>query len=254
MPGVTRPPLPWLLAYRLFGARLPSEYRGWAAQDIASKGFVNWRSLRTFLTLILLCGCAYVGRYAFDDKPGFNFLKFSVAGSGVIALLGSRNTYMRRALRFQRIDRKGNPVSPKGLGLLDNLGAAALTVALLVVVTAGAAVYADLGKPPGCGKTDEATLGRIRAAFSKPGTTLNAAAEVSYGGSNSVIAASVSVPGQPNVRFVYWLVEGDTIYEITGGKQQGVTSFDRPTKVDGVITDPLIRAATCIQERSAIRP
>lgn len=245
---VPRPPLPWLIAYRLVGVRLPDEYRPWVARDIASKNFVNWRIGRTLLALLVLYGLFHLAQVRiFTPLSGRTMwqLLFAVVA---VSLLGSRKSYMRRARIWQRIDARGNPVPPRGMGLLDNAGAAVLAVGVLVVFTAAASLVAFSRRPAGCDEPDRGTLDRVSAGLKDPGARVDVAYTVPFKDAE-MLAAGVEVPGQDQPRYVYLVVQGENVYDLAaqGGGATALTTFGKPPQLDRVATDALLRVARCLQ-------
>lgn len=245
---VPRPPLPWLIAYRLVGVRLPDQYRAWVAHDIAAKNFVNWRIGRTLFALLTLLGLFYVAQVRLFHAPSRDTLRNLVLLILAVGLLGSRKSYMRRARTWQRIDARGNPVPPKGLGLLDNAGATVLGVAVLIAFTAASGLYAVAQRPPGCKDADRGTVDRINAGLKTPGARVDVAYAVPFSESK-LLALGVRVPGKDKPSYVYLISQGDAIYDFAaapGG--QPLTTFGPPPRLDRVMTDALVRAAKCLQE------
>ena len=243
-----RPPLPWLIAYRLVGVRLPDQYRPWLARDIASKNFVNWRIARTLLALLALYGLFHLAQVQlftpFSTTTMWQLLFAVVA----VSLLGSRKSYMRRARIWQRIDARGNPVPPRGMGLLDNAGAAVLAVGVLVVFTAASSLVAFSRRPPGCDSPDRQTLDRVRAGLKNPDVRVKVAYVVPFKDAE-MFAAGLDVPGQDNPGYLYVVVQGENTYDLAaqGSGAAALTTFEKPPPLDRVATDALIRAARCLQ-------
>jgi hypothetical protein len=165
---VPAPPLTWLLAYRLLGLRLPAEYHPWVLRDAASKSFLTWRSIRTFVwgEVLLLVGLwarhLSLGTY----PPRVWLIRLELVVLAVV-LLSSRDALVRRVLRWHRIDKHGNPVEKvKPFARLSNLEAVALGAAVLVAWSAAGYVYGDFERPRGiaaapCREADPNVLAQL---------------------------------------------------------------------------------------------
>ena len=257
-----KPPLKWLLGYRVLGLRLPPQYRSWVAKDVTSKRFLTRRIGRSIGWAAFFLLLFYVARAAIYEAPslklefGNSFLRLAFV---VLAacLLSSGATLVRNTLRWQRIDRHGRPVRPrpKSLAILDNQHAVVLGVLVAVLFTGASAVYTDKAVVPDgprgakCQKPKVATMARIRAGLKDQSTKIENPQEVRWNNS-SVVAATVDGAGQAR-KGVFWIVTPSEIYELALGDQR-VTTYETPTaSVDRVVGEAIQRIAMC--QRDAIR-
>src|SRR4051812_39876058 len=187
MSAVTQPqpPAKWVLAYRLLGLRLPREHRAWVASDVTSASFLTWRVVRTFLWCAVAIGLYVLGQTAMYQQPARRSIIRLLLIGLAYALLASRNTLVRRTLRWQRIDKHGRPARARRVALLDNTEAAALVLAGAILVTGGAAVFGYGLRPSTpaaapCTKPDLNLANRLRAGFKAKGANLVAPQVVKY--------------------------------------------------------------------------
>lgn len=254
---VTKPPLPWLLAYRVLGLRLPPRYRPWVAKDVTTKFFLTWRIGRNVVWGFALLALYYVAQSAIYEPPalGIGTWMFKAALAMIaLCLLESGATLVRHTLRWQRIDRHGRPVRPKQgtLAVLDNKHAAILGAVVLVAFTGASAVFADsVVVPDGplaakCHKPSTETVNRIRSGLKDPATKFSNLREVRFGKSR-MVAASVEKPGTPQKASI-WVVSETEIYEFALA-EQSVTTFDQPTSgIDRVGSEALQRVVKCLTD------
>lgn len=254
--SVPSPPLSWLLAYRLLGLRLPAEYRPWVARDVANRAFLTWRMGRTFVWGLALIGLFYVADAAIWEPPSRRLLLRIVLVALAAALLASGKTLVRRTLRWQRIDKRGQHVAPKGLAVLDNQQALVLGAAALVAFTGASALAGFALRPTGiaaakCGKPDAATLDRIRSGLKDSSTALQEPRQLKFD-QRKLVTAMVNTPeGQP--RIWLWLVEGPEIFELRTPKEKNSpTSFEPlPTsRVDRDLAPAVQRLFDCLGDRA----
>lgn len=103
---MTRPPLPLLAAYRLFGWRLGPDYRAWTYDDITRRGW----TFRQLLPVGLLLGALLALLY---QLIGANPLRAVTPLAGVFVLAVFLHKALRdRALRQQGLDLQGEPAAP----------------------------------------------------------------------------------------------------------------------------------------------
>lgn len=246
------PPLPWLIAYRVLGLRLPAEHRDWVAKDVASSAFVSWRIGRTVLWLATLLGLYYVVQGVVHQPPHSRTMVRLVLLSAAVALLASRNTLARHALRWQRIDRHGRPIRPKRLAILGNEEALLLGAIVLVAYTGATAVFAHALRPTSCREPDAAVLQRIQGALKSQETQIRDPQALPFGQGATratLIGSSVRKAGSPQPTLTFWLVQGEQIYEL-GAQAQTVTTFGPPTAVDRTAIQAVQTVATCVTEVS----
>lgn len=278
------PPLKWLVAYRLLGVRLPPEYAPWVVEDAATRGFLWWRSLRTFLWLQVFIALAAVGRRIGYGEwiPRVWLYRFVLASLAVV-LFSSRDSLVRRTLRWQRIDKRGKPVEKvKPVARMDNREAVLLGLLALVVFTAGAVVYGYGERPTGlaalpCREADPDVLERIEAGKKNPEAKYVTTRMVMANGTAVVLAvtdlgnspratpsptAGASAPASPSPSgsqspkpvIEGWIVDPAGTITRLGATPDATTSFPATEKPDrGVI--PLIeRAARCLSQKPVPRP
>lgn len=252
------PPLPWLVAYRLLGLRLPPEYRGWVAADAAKKSFLNWRSARTVVWGAVFVGLGCVAITLVHEAPPRHWVLRALAAVTIAALLASRNNLVRRTLRWQRIDKHGRPVRPKRLAVLDNNHALVLGAAVLVAFTGGAAVFGHGLRPTGveaipCRPPDAETLALLNAGLKSKDTKLIDPQSIPFGTDAQIVVAVVDKPGDDRNAAGFWIVDGGTVYEIRqpDGAAQSPTTFDPPPSPDRVAVEALQRAVTCLTRSRA---
>jgi hypothetical protein len=253
------PPRPWLIAYRVLGLRLPPEYRAWAAADTQSKSFLNWRIARTALWLYAGLAVYYVVQSATFAPPGKAKLVQSLLVITAVALLSSKNTLVRKTLRWQRVDRHGRPVAPKRLAILDNREALVGGAAVAVLVASVMAVYANGLRPTGtaaiiksikCRTPGEDTLGKIRAGLKSADTTIVTPQSIEFQ-HTTIVASYYRVAGEPRDRAAIWVVDGDTVYELRTDEQakDSPTTFDKPPNLDRVVPDAFARVVKCLTDK-----
>jgi hypothetical protein len=250
-----KPPLPWLLAYRVLGLRLPEQYRPWVAEDVARKPFLTWRIGRTIVWEAAFLALYVLGQTTMFQRPHPLTVRRLIYGLLILALLASGNTLVRRTLRWQRIDKHGHPVAPKGLAVLENHEAALLAVALLVAFTGAAGVFGYALRPTGvsvapCRGPDAETLAAIRAGLKNDATVIKNPQAISYA-NGKIVAAVVEQPGKKAL-FTAWIVEGGKVFELRqpAQKKESPTTFDPPVRADRVAVDALQRAATCLSTKT----
>lgn len=256
MTEIGKPPPPWLIAYRVFGLRLPEQYRPWVARDVESKHFVTWRGLRTVLWGLVLVGIFYVVQSELHQPPDTRTTMFRlVAVVLIVALLASRQTLVRRTLAWQRVDKRGHAAQPKRLALLDNDGALVLGALVLVLFTGATSVFAHWSRPTGdpsaadCDDLDRETHDRITAGLKDAGATLDRPKGIHFG--NDLIVVSYVDRPNGNKGFGIFLVDETAVYEFRppDKPEVGVTTFDPPKAVDRVVTTALQRVARCLPRR-----
>jgi hypothetical protein len=98
---VTAPPLPLLVAYRLFGWRLGPSYREWTYDDITRRGY----TLRQALPVALVIGALLAGLFEVTGSPAVRALPPTV---GVLVLA----YFLRKALRERALRQQG--LAPDG--------------------------------------------------------------------------------------------------------------------------------------------
>ena len=96
----TPPPTLWLIAYRALGLRLPEQHRSWVALDVRDPRFVAWRSSRTVLWGLALAGIHYQAQSSIHVPPSRRTVFQLVSAVLIVALLASRNSLVRRTLRW----------------------------------------------------------------------------------------------------------------------------------------------------------
>lgn len=251
-----RPPLTWLLGYRVLGLRLPERYRPWVAEDVRSRYFLAWRIGRTTLWLWALVCLYYVAQSATYQPPARRTFVQAMLAALAVALLSSGRTLVRRTLRWQRVDRHGNHVEPRGLSRLDTVESLVFASAVLVSLVGSMSVFANALRPSGpagapCRAPSDETESMIRGGF-KPGAEMVKARAVSYG-DQTMVAAVVRVPeGEPPERAHVWIVRGGSVYELRTPEQseESATTFAPPPDVDRVGVEALRRVVLCLtQER-----
>ena len=255
-----RPPLPWFLAYRFLGLRLPDEHREWVVEDVAGKHFVSWRIGRALVWSGAAIGAYYLVQSTVHLPPARNTMYRLFLGALAIGLLASRNSLVRRTLRWHRIDRHGRPVPPKRLAMLDNREAVVLGAATVVAVVAGMAAWSHGLRPSGgsCRKPDAATLQVIRAGLKDQATEIRTPQALPFGREglrSTMVAAYVKKAGADEPALALWIVTRDsTVYELRGGPQaaQSATTFEPPppTVIDrnGIVAVQTL--VTCLNARA----
>ena len=247
-PKPPKPPLPWLVGYRLLGLRLPERYRRWVARDVVSRSFLTWRIGRTVVWLLALLGLFALTTDVMYRPLARRTLFQATLAVLAVSLLASGQTLVRRTLQWQRIDRHGRPVAPRRLSALDNAHAVILAIATLVAFAGVSSVVAYSRRPPGCDPADAAVIDRIRGAVKKPGTTVEDARQVGYGG-QEVVAAYVTPPGEQR-RLWFWIVDGTEVFEIRTAEQSEFSPTTLPPipreRIDRGLAGPLERIADCL--------
>lgn len=252
-----RPPLPWLAGYRVLGLRLPERYRPWVARDVVSKGFLTWRMSRTFVWLLALVGLYWLTQTLLYERPSGRFMTRLGLVAAAIALLASGKTLVRRTLRWQRVNKHGRPVAPKGLAVLDNVHMVLLGIAVLVAFTGTTSLVALELRPQvaSCPDASDEIMTRIRLGVKDQETRLYDAKQVDAGGM-TIVALKADIPGQERNMLWLYLVQGDTIYELRQPVQDELspTSFPTyPNLADRGVLIPLQRIAPCLDVKGARR-
>lgn len=251
------PPTPWLIAYRVLGLRLPPEYRAWAAADTQTKAFLNWRIGRTALWLYAGLGLYYVVQSQMHDPPGKNKLLQVFLVVTAVSLLSSKNTLVRKTLRWQRVDRHGRPVAPKRLAILENREAIVAGMAFVVLLASGMAVYAYGLRPSGiqavsCRTPGDEAMDKIRAGLKTQDTKITLARSIPFAG--ATVVAAYHTTGTDKETVAFWMLRDDQVFELRDPKtaDQSPTSFETlPERSDRVIGDAFLRAYTCLTK---VRP
>jgi hypothetical protein len=262
MSGVTTPPTPWLLGYRLFGLRLPEEYRVWVAHDVRTKAYVPWRTARTLLAGACLIGLYSLAQHQVYDWPSRKTLIRLGAAVLAYSLLASGKALVRRELRWQRIDRHGRPATPHRHAVLDNAEAAVAVALAAVLWCGGAAAISYSVRPAGlaalkCRKPSAAVFDRIKAGKTRADATFVDIKGVSFSGGQAVAAAMRAPSTDPKRKYDsqldMWIIQGNTVYlygeDVTNPSW---TRFPAPKAVDRVAGEALNRAVTCVA--FALRP
>lgn len=252
------PPLKWLLAYRLFGLRLPDQYVPWVVEDTKSRLFLTWRAGRTFVWLVALIGLYAVGQYyGLGEWPRTLTLGRLVIVALAIALFSSREQLVRRTLRWHRVDKHGNPSARvRRFARLDNREAALLGLAAVVAWTGGATALGYGLRPTGiaavpCREAEPAVFDRIRAGATGSPEYLTTRM-VRFEGGDIVLAVVAAPKGQPDAKpsIEAWIVRGDVIERISGPEQATTTRFPRfDDQVDRIAGQALERAAQCLSQK-----
>lgn len=249
------PPRPWLIAYRVLGLRLPPEYRAWAAADTQSKAFLNWRIARTTLWAYAGLGLYYVIQSLMHDPPGQTALLQAFLVITALALLSSKNTLVRKTLRWQRVDRHGRPVAPKRLAILENREAVVAGAAVAVLLASAMSVYAYGLRPTGveaikCRTPDEETVGRIRAGLKSQDTQLIEPQSIPFA-NTTIVASYYRLSGEERDRAAIWVVDGEQVYELRTDEQakDSPTTFQRPPNLDRVVPDAFARVVKCLTDK-----
>lgn len=254
-PAPPKPPLSWLVGYRLLGLRLPERYRRWVARDVAGKSFVNWRITRIAMWLLTCLGLFALAMDLIYRPLTRRHLFQASAVLLILSLLVSGQTLVRRTLQWQRIDRYGRPVPPRRLAVLGNAEAVLLAVTTLVAFTGASALVAFARRPPGCDRADRAVVERLRGAVKEPGTQVDDARQVGFRGQD-VVAAYVTPPGETR-RLWFWFVDGDDIFEIRTEEQAEFSPTTFPPiprdRIDRALGAPLERIADCLAVESRFR-
>ncbi len=248
-----KPPLPWLLAYRVLGLRLPAEYRLWVAQDVTSKLFLTWRIARTYLWFLVLLGVVYTAATLSDRRPGTTRVVQALLITLAVSLLSSGTTLVRRTLRWQRIDRRGRPVRPKGAAVLSNQEAVVAGALVLVLVAGGtAAVTWLLFRPTGfnavaCRAPDDVLQARLRGGLKDTSQELVRPQQIPLGQSQ-LVGTYLTKPGDKNARLAFWLIEGETIYELRDPvkEETAVSTFGLPPAADRLAPEAVRRVFDCM--------
>lgn len=270
-----------LLGYRLLGLRLPAEHHGWLLGDAASRTFLLWRSLRTFLWaevvlwLVLLGRSVTLGSWpAWGEGPRewvrswpFRFQLIIVA----VVLFSSRDVLVRRVLRWHRIDKHGRPVeNVKPFARLSNLEAVALGAVVLVLCGAGGAVYGNTQVPRGvraapCREADPNVLDRIRAGQTNTKAKYIRTRMVVQGDAAVVMALTetgelvtptprpgaptptASASPRPEVLAEIWVVRTDGVQRF-GDLPKATTGFPTIDARDRKYYDAISRVAECMNK------
>ena len=254
-----KPPLKWLLAYRVLGLRLPREYRAWVAKDVTSKGFLTRRIGRSIAWAAFFLVLYYVAQSAIYEAPSLDLTwrngMFRAALVALAAcLLASGATLVRNTLRWQRIDRHGRAVKPKPktLAIFENEHAVVFGALAIVLFMGASAIFADAFVVPDgpagekCRTPKEATMARIRAGLKDQSTEIGNAQEVRFGDS-AVVSATASKTGAPR-RAVFWIVTPNEVFEIAVAET--ITSYPPPDAVDRISGEAIRRVVECVADRS----
>lgn len=251
-PASGPPPLPWLLAYRVLGLRLPQQYRAWVAEDVASKSFLTWRIGRTLLWALGALGLFYVTQVAIHEPPQRKTLIQGVLFAIAFALLSSGKTLVRRTLRWQRIDKHGRPVKPKKLAVLSNFEAGILGLVVVVALTAGLGVLAFALHPTSiagtkCQPTDPETLSLLRAGLKRKDTKIENPQSLKFGDSQ-ILAAILRNPGEDRGLLAAWERKGATLYEYRRAEDADTsrTTFAPPPALDRSASEAIMKLAVCV--------
>jgi hypothetical protein len=251
------PPRPWLLAYRLLNLRVPEQYRAWVAEDLRGRSFLLWNMLRTFLWLLAGIALLAIGQHATWAWPTPKSLEIAVAVAVLFALLSSRKTLVRKTLRWQRIDKRGNPRPPKQVGLLDNREAVALGLVGLMLLTAGAAVQGRYRRPKPepfipCETPDAATLDRIKAGITHPDTKVFVAQALTSATGERVVAMVLQEntlaagAKRPKSQLELLFLQGDRIAAYRFKGIAGWTRFPAPERTDRITEEITRNVFTCL--------
>jgi hypothetical protein len=256
-----RPPLPWLLAYRLLGVRLPEQYKPWVAQDVTTKWFVGWRTARTFLWGLALVGLYDIGQHAVYKWPVQHTLRMQVLIVLAYSLLASGKVLVKRELRWQRIDKRGRPAPPKGVGLLAQTEAVVAVLAIAIAWTGASAAYGWYGlrdsttvpafRKVHCDDIDPTVRAAITSAFTKPGASIVIGKVVPFSGGKMVGALFRAPTSDPKRKYdqtyEMFLVKDGTVYAYATTKQdKGWTNLPRAPLTDRVGSEALSKAAECV--------
>ena len=103
---MTPPPLPLLVAYRLFGWRLGPEYREWTYDDITRSGY----TLRQAVPVGLVIGVLLAGMFAVTGSTPVRAIP-PVLGVLLLSYF-LRKALRERALRQQGLSPSGEPNAP----------------------------------------------------------------------------------------------------------------------------------------------
>jgi hypothetical protein len=259
------PPLTWLIAYRLFGVRLPEEYRAWAAEDTKSKLFPVWRTARTFLGLLALIALYAIAQTKMYQAPAQWTLKRCALGALAVAILGTGPMQVRRTLRWQRVDKQGNPVRPRGFARHGNVEAAGVLVIVALLWTGGSALLGYGLRPAAsafdgvpCQTPDQATMSLINAGLTHQKATFMATREITFQTGVMVGGLLTEPPSDkpdpktklklPGFSYETWIVEGGEVhlYNDNDRKEPTWTKFPPATAVDRVASEARARVAFCV--------
>jgi hypothetical protein len=244
----------------MLGLRLPEEYRPWVAHDVTTKSYVPWRITRTIVWGLVLVALYAVAQHAMFAWPSRRTLQIMAALVAVYGLLNSSKVLVRRELRWQRIDKQGRPVPPKGHARLVNAEVAALVAVVALLWTGGSAVFGYGLRPNGdvaCRKPTPDTMERIKGGITHPGATIAAVESVPFAGGEMVGLVLKPPPSdgskKPQGQFELLIVNGEQIYSFTHTKENpGWTRFDAPPHPDRLATEALRRLTNCLG--ASLRP
>jgi hypothetical protein len=252
MSAVTQPPTPWLLGYRLLGLRLPEQHRAWVAEDVASRGYLTWRVVRTALWGLAALGLYVLGQSAMWQQPARRTVIRIALLLLAYALLASRSTLVRRTLRWQRVDKHGRPVRPKGMATLGNAEAALVVALAAILVTAGSAVFGYGLRPSGaavapCRKPDATLAAELKSGFKNPAASLVSPQVVKFN-NGVVVATFFTTPEKKQPTFAAFIVDHGTVYELRApdNAKGAATTFPPPKTTDRISVEALQRAVTCL--------
>jgi hypothetical protein len=252
------PPLKWLIAYRLFGVRLPEEHRAWVAEDVKSKLFPVWRGARTFLGLEGLVVLYAVAQGVMYHAPSFRTLKYLTVAAMVFAILDTGPMQVRRTLRWQRIDKQGRPVRPKGLGRYEHLEAAIARVLVGVLWVAGSAAFGYALRPaPGtfdsvaCQTPDSEVMSLITGGLTHKKATFMASRSITYQ-TGTMVGGLLTEPNpkpgglKQNFSYETWIVEAGQVYVYSDRATKSWSSFPAAPAADRVAQEAAKRVAQCV--------
>lgn len=271
------PPLKWLIAYRLFGVRLPPEYATWVVHDASSPMFLWWRSARTFVWLQAFIAMFAVGRLiAYDEWLTRTWLIRLELVSLAVVLFSSRDSLIRRTLRWQRIDKRGNPVEKvKPVARLENRDAALLGVLVLALVVAGGYVYGYGERPTGvaalpCREADPNVLDDIAAKKRHPTVKYVTTRMVMANGTAVVLAVTdlgsaprptptaspsgsptptPTVSQSPKPIIEGWIIDPAGTITRLGNQPEASTTWPATEKPDRGLGPLIERAARCLSQK-----
>lgn len=244
-------------------------------QDTASKSYLPWRNLRGLISGELLYGLAVLGyRLGLGKLPATKQLYLGQLGVIAWVLLSSRDTLVRKTLRWHRIDKRGRPVAnPKPMARLGNREAAALAAAALVAWTGAAFVAGNFNRPTGiraapCREADPAVLDRITARKTNAKAVYATTRMVRYKDVDVVVAlidldGNLEKPSPPpspapspsgsaapkdDKTIEAWIVT-DLRVERLGNDPKATTDHPAIEKPDSALNPAIERVAICLGEK-----